>query len=73
MMVEFDYSRQPVSSFPVNPVNPVKERWFAWLLERFGFPWIYWNRMPKAQPHEAGYLKPFEGLARRLGLMRWQA
>lgn len=70
MMVEFDYSKQPVSSFLV---NPVKERWFAWLLERFGFPWIYWNRMLKAQPHEAGYLKPFEGLARRLGLMRWQA
>ncbi|MEX1316468.1 MAG: FAD/NAD(P)-binding oxidoreductase [Synechococcaceae cyanobacterium] len=69
MMVEFDYSRQPVSSFLV---NPVKERWFAWLLERFGFPWIYWNRMLKAQPHEATYLKPFEGLARRLGLMRWQ-
>jgi len=70
MMVEFDYGKQPVSSFLV---NPVKERWFAWLLERFGFPWIYWNRMLKAQPHEAVYLKPFEGLARRLGLMRWQA
>lgn len=70
MMVEFDYSKQPVSSFLV---NPVKERWFAWLLERFGFPWIYWNRMLKAQPHEATYLKPFAGLARRLGLMRWQA
>lgn len=70
MMVEFDYSQQPVSSFLV---NPVKERWFAWLLERHGFPWIYWNRMLRAQPHEAIYLKPFEGLARRLGLMRWQA
>ncbi len=70
MMMEFDYSKQPVSSFLV---NPVKERWFAWLLERFGFPWIYWHRMLKAKPHEAIYLQPFQGLARRLGLMRWQA
>lgn len=70
MMVEFDYTNKPVSSFLV---NPVKERWFAWLLERWGFPWIYWNRMLKAQPHEGAYLKPFTGLARRLGLMRWQS
>lgn len=70
MMVEFDYTNKPVSSFLV---NPVKERWFVWLLERWGFPWIYWNRMLKAQPHEGAYLKPFTGLARRLGLMRWQS
>jgi sulfide:quinone oxidoreductase len=69
MLLEFDYRQQPVSSFLV---NPVKERWFTWLLERFGFPWIYWNRMLTGQPHEAAYLKPFEGIARRLGLMRWQ-
>ncbi|MEO1002120.1 MAG: FAD/NAD(P)-binding oxidoreductase [Cyanobacteria bacterium J06638_7] len=70
MMVEFDYTKRPVSSFLV---NPLKERWFAWLLERFGFPWIYWNRMLKGEPHEGAYLRPFAGLARRLGLMRWQA
>ncbi|SBO42744.1 FAD/NAD(P)-binding oxidoreductase [Cyanobium sp. NIES-981] len=69
MLLEFDYRQQPVSSFLV---NPVKERWFTWLLERFGFPWIYWNRMLTGQPHEAAYLKPLEGIARRLGLMRWQ-
>ncbi|MFQ6538188.1 MULTISPECIES: NAD(P)/FAD-dependent oxidoreductase [Aphanothece] len=69
MLLEFDYTNRPVSSFLV---NPVKERWFAWLLERFAFPWIYWNRMLSGLPHEGAYLKPFEGLARRLGLMRWQ-
>jgi glutaredoxin len=69
VLVGFDDRQEPVSSFLV---NPVKERWFNWLLERFGFPWIYWNRMLTGQPHEAAYLKPFEGIARRLGLMRWQ-
>jgi sulfide:quinone oxidoreductase len=69
MMVEFDYRRKPVSSFLV---NPVKERWFTWLLERYGFPWIYWNRMPRGLPHEGACLRPLEGWARRLGLMRWQ-
>jgi sulfide:quinone oxidoreductase len=69
MLLEFDYSNRPVSSFLV---NPVKERWFAWLLERFAFPWIYWNRMLRGLPHEGASLKRLEGLARWLGLMRWQ-
>ncbi|QEY31444.1 NAD(P)/FAD-dependent oxidoreductase [Synechococcus sp. RSCCF101] len=69
MLLEFDYTHQPVSSFLV---NPVKERWLGWLLERFAFPWIYWNRMLRGLPHEGGLLEPFQGLARRLGLMRWQ-
>jgi len=69
MLMEFDYSRQPVSSFLV---NPLRERWFQWLLERFGFPWIYWNRMLKGLPHEGGYLRPFTPLARAFGVLRWQ-
>lgn len=70
MLMEFDYSYKPVSSFFV---NPVKERWSMWLLERFGFPWIYWNRMLKGYPHEGFLLRPFRPLARFLGLQRWQA
>ncbi|MFM1901862.1 MAG: hypothetical protein RLZZ216_2438 [Cyanobacteriota bacterium] len=69
MLMEFDYSREPVSSFLV---NPVRERWSQWLLERFGFPWIYWNRMLRGLPHEGAYIKPLAPLARALGLMRWQ-
>jgi sulfide:quinone oxidoreductase len=69
MLIEFDYSKQPVSSFLV---NPVKERWSLWLLERFGFPWIYWNRMLKGHPHEGSLLRPLAPLARALGLQRWK-
>lgn len=69
MLMEFDYSGQPVSSFLV---NPLRERWSQWLLERFGFPWIYWNRMLRGRPHEGALLKPLTPLARALGLMRWQ-
>jgi sulfide:quinone oxidoreductase len=43
-----------------------------WLLERFGFPWIYWNRMLKGYPHEGFMLRPLRPLARLLGLLRWQ-
>ncbi len=69
MLIEFDYSQQPVSSFLV---DPVKERWSLWLLERFGFPWIYWNRMLKGYPHEGALLRPLAPAAKALGLQRWQ-
>ena len=69
MLMEFDYTYQPVSSFLV---NPVKERWSLWLLERFGFAWIYWNRMLKGYSHEGLLLRPLKPLARVLGFQRWQ-
>jgi sulfide:quinone oxidoreductase len=69
MLMEFDYSFQPVSSFLV---NPVKERWSLWLLERFAFPWIYWNRMLQGRTHEGLLLRPLQPLARALGFQRWQ-
>jgi sulfide:quinone oxidoreductase len=69
MLMEFDYTLRPVSSFLV---DPVRERWSLWLLERFGFAWIYWNRMLRGLPHEGGWLRPLEPLARALGLCRWQ-
>jgi sulfide:quinone oxidoreductase len=69
MLIEFDYSQQPVSSFLV---DPVKERWSLWLLERFGFPWIYLNRMLKGYPHEGALLRPLAPVAKALGLQRWQ-
>jgi sulfide:quinone oxidoreductase len=57
MMVEFDDGRQPVNSFLA---NALKERW------------IPWNPMFRAQPHEGVDRNPFEGLARRPGVMRWR-
>jgi sulfide:quinone oxidoreductase len=67
--MEFNYSDQPVSSFLV---NPVEERWSLWLLERFGFAWIYWNRMLKGYSHEGLLLRPLKPLARVPGFQRWQ-
>jgi sulfide:quinone oxidoreductase len=54
VMSEFDYNKQPVSSFLV---NPVKERWSMWLVKKHLLPWLYWNRVVKGEPFEGNYLK----------------
>lgn len=54
VMAEFDYNKQPLSSFLV---NPVKERWSMWLVKKHLLPWLYWNRVVKGEPFEGNYLK----------------
>ena len=65
VMAEFDYSKQPVSSFLV---DPTKERWSMWLLKTRLLPWLYWQRMLKGLPHEGRYLKPLAPLVHWLRL-----
>ena len=50
IMAEFDYSKQPLPSFPL---DPTQERWSMWLVKKYALPWIYWNRMLKGEPLEA--------------------
>ncbi len=49
IMAEFDYDKQPKSSFPF---NPTQERWSMWLVKRYVLPWLYWNRMLKGASFE---------------------
>ncbi|MGF1541051.1 MAG: FAD/NAD(P)-binding oxidoreductase [Pleurocapsa sp.] len=54
VMAEFDYNKQLVSSFLI---NPAKERWSMWLAKKHLLPWLYWNRVVKGEPFEGNYLK----------------
>lgn len=49
IMAEFDYSKQPLPSFPL---DPTKERYSMWLVKKNVLPWLYWNRMLKGKPFE---------------------
>ncbi|MEB3293629.1 MAG: FAD/NAD(P)-binding oxidoreductase [Synechococcales bacterium] len=60
IMAEFDYTNQPLSSFPL---DPREERYSMWIMKRHVLPWIYWNRMLQGQP--------FEGDA--LGIPGWRS
>lgn len=60
IMAEFDYTNQPLSTFPF---DPREERYSMWLVKRYVLPWLYWNRMLKG--------KAFEGKA--LGLKGWSS
>lgn len=59
IMAEFDYTNQPLSTFPM---DPREERYSMWLVKRHVLPWLYWNRMLKG--------KQFEGKA--LNLKGWR-
>ncbi len=50
IMAEFDYDKNPMPSFPL---DPTKERNSMWLVKRYVLPWLYWNRMLKGKPFEA--------------------
>ena len=50
IMAEFDYQKQPLPSFPL---DPTKERASMWLVKKYVLPWLYWNRMLKGEPFEA--------------------
>lgn len=54
IMAEFDYSNQPMSTFPM---DPRQERYSMWLVKRYVLPWVYWNRMLQGQPFESDLLK----------------
>lgn len=53
IMAEFDYTNQPLSSFPI---DPRKERYSMWLVKRHALPRLYWNRMLKGKQHEGEIL-----------------
>jgi sulfide:quinone oxidoreductase len=53
IMAEFDYSNQPLSTFPL---DPREERYSMWLVKRHVLPWLYWNRMLKGKPFEGDVL-----------------
>ncbi|MDJ0717081.1 MAG: FAD/NAD(P)-binding oxidoreductase [Prochloraceae cyanobacterium] len=46
VMAEFDYNKQPTSTFPF---DPTKERYSMWLVKKYFFPWLYWNIMLKGK------------------------
>ncbi|WP_069791905.1 NAD(P)/FAD-dependent oxidoreductase [Cyanobacterium sp. IPPAS B-1200] len=50
IMAEFDYTKEPTPSFPL---DPTKERASMWMVKKYALPWIYWNRMLKGKPFEA--------------------
>jgi sulfide:quinone oxidoreductase len=54
IMAEFDYSNQPLSTFPL---DPREERYSMWLIKRYVLPWVYWNRMLKGKPFESDAFK----------------
>ncbi|MDM9385507.1 FAD/NAD(P)-binding oxidoreductase [Chlorogloeopsis sp. ULAP01] len=54
IMAEFDYTNQPMSTFPV---DPREERYSMWLVKRHVLPWVYWNRMLKGKRFEGDALK----------------
>jgi sulfide:quinone oxidoreductase len=49
IMAEFDYTKKPLPSFPL---DPTKERASMWLVKKYVLPWLYWNRMLKGEPFE---------------------
>ena len=49
IMAEFDYSKQPLPSFPL---DPTQERYSMWLVKKYALPWVYWNRMLKGASFE---------------------
>jgi sulfide:quinone oxidoreductase len=57
IMAEFDYSNQPLSTFPL---DPRQERYSMWVLKRHVLPWVYWNRMLKGKKFEGDVL-PLQG------------
>lgn len=54
IMAEFDYSNQPLSTFPM---DPREERYSMWVMKRHILPWVYWNRMLKGKQFEGNVLK----------------
>ncbi|MFQ4144407.1 FAD/NAD(P)-binding oxidoreductase [Chlorogloeopsis sp. ULAP02] len=54
IMAEFDYTNQPMSTFPI---DPREERYSMWLVKRHILPWVYWNRMLKGKQFEGDVLK----------------
>jgi sulfide:quinone oxidoreductase len=54
IMAEFDYTNQPLSTFPM---DPREERYSMWMVKRHVLPWVYWNRMLKGQKFEGDALK----------------
>lgn len=54
IMAEFDYTNQPLSTFPM---DPREERYSMWLVKRHVLPWLYWNRMLKGKQFEGQALK----------------
>jgi sulfide:quinone oxidoreductase len=54
IMAEFDYTNQPMSTFPI---DPREERYSMWLVKRHILPWVYWNRMLKGKRFEGDTLK----------------
>ncbi|MGB6167070.1 MAG: hypothetical protein WBF52_05745, partial [Geitlerinemataceae cyanobacterium] len=53
IMAEFDYSNQPMSTFPF---DPREERYSMWVMKRYVLPWVYWNRMLKGKQFEGEVL-----------------
>jgi sulfide:quinone oxidoreductase len=49
IMAEFDYEKNPLPSFPL---DPTQERFSMWLVKKYVLPWLYWNRMLKGKPFE---------------------
>jgi sulfide:quinone oxidoreductase len=54
IMAEFDYTNQPLSTFPL---DPREERYSMWLVKRYVLPWLYWNRMLKGKQFEGDALQ----------------
>ncbi len=43
LLCEFDYTGKPTPTLPFG--DTIAERYDAWLLKRYGLPWLYWNLM----------------------------
>ncbi|MHC5762386.1 FAD-dependent oxidoreductase [Nostoc sp.] len=53
VLAEFSYDNKPSPTFPV---DLTRERYSMWLLKKYGFPYIYWNRMLRGKPFEGKVL-----------------
>ena len=53
IMAEFDYTNQPLSTFPM---DPREERYSMWIMKRHILPWVYWNRMLRGAAFEGDSL-----------------
>ena len=53
VLAEFGYENE---LYPTFPIDPTKERYIMWLLKKYGFPYIYWNRMLKGEAFEGKLL-----------------
>ena len=53
IMAEFNYTPEPVPSFPL---DPTKERWSMWFVKRKILPALYWNRMLTGAQHERRFV-----------------